>query len=78
MLVIINFSNISFCLGEIDFVPSSGKTIYLKASKLGEVFTKRSGMCEKRHRGAEQGWRDEGSQEVDVLCASSASVLPKL
>lgn len=53
-------------------MPSSGKTIYLKASKLGEVFAKKGGMCEKRHRGAEQGWRDE------VLCASSASVLPKL
>lgn len=35
-------------------------------------------MCEKGHRGAEQGWRDEGSQEADVLCASSALVLTKL
>lgn len=59
-------------------MPSSGKTIYLKASKLGEVSAKKGGMCEKRHREAERGWRDEGLQGVDVLCASSASVLPKL
>lgn len=59
-------------------MPSSGKTIYMKASKLGEVFAKKGGMCENRHRGAEQGWKDEGLQEVEMLCASSASVLTKL
>lgn len=59
-------------------MPSSGKTIYLKASKLGEIFAKKGGISEKRHRGADEGWRVEGLQEVDVLCASSASVLPTL
>jgi len=35
-----NPSNISFHLGEIVFVPSSGKIIYLESSKLGEVLAK--------------------------------------
>lgn len=40
-MLVINPSNISFHLGEIVFVPSSGKTIYLKAFKLGEVLAKK-------------------------------------
>lgn len=54
-------------------MPSSGKTIYLKASELGEILAKKKvGMCEKRLRGAEQGWRDEGCKRW--MC----SVLPLL
>lgn len=40
-------------------MPSSGKALYLKASKLGEALEKKYGMGEKGHGGTEEAWRDE-------------------
>lgn len=56
-------------------MPSSGKALYLKASKLGEALKKmewaRKVMEEQRKPG-ETRW-----QKADVLHATSASVLTK-
>jgi len=57
-------------------VPSSGKALYLKASKLGEVLAKivecARKVMEEQSEPGETRWR-----KADVLHATSASVLTK-